>query len=192
MLIFVRAATSRLRVVRQLWQQAKPLVVEGLLGKPNKKLKGYAVRILDCFRLHPSSVRRPPLILLLLIHWVLKHILKRQGRNEFTNLASQIAYDGTNIAFVFLENHVRKLVSESSCDERKLEVLRAFCIGQTREMVNLFTAPKRNMSMAQQIEKVFNRLRQRYGVFGGLTNRPQIIDIRLGPRGMFNTVSPKS
>ena len=28
--------------------------------------------------------------------------LERQGRNEFANLASQIAYNGTNIAFVFL------------------------------------------------------------------------------------------
>ena len=30
--------------------------------------------------------------------------LERQGRNEFINLASQTAFDGTNIAFVFYEN----------------------------------------------------------------------------------------
>ena len=30
-----------------------------------------------------------------------KAYLEHQGRNEFINFASQIAYDGTNIAFVF-------------------------------------------------------------------------------------------
>ena len=58
--------------------------------------------------------------------------LERQVRNEFINLASQIAYDGTNIAFVFHENQMRKLMSESPCDKRRLEVLRAFCIGQPK------------------------------------------------------------
>ena len=37
--------------------------------------------------------------------------LERQGRNEFINLASQIAYDGTNLAFVFYENQIRKLTN---------------------------------------------------------------------------------
>ena len=56
--------------------------------------------------------------------------LERQGRNEFINLASQITYDGTNLALVFYENQIRKLMYESPCDERRLEVLRASCIGQ--------------------------------------------------------------
>ena len=118
--------------------------------------------------------------------------LKRQGRNEFINLASQIAYDGTNIAFVFYENQIQKLMSKSPCDERRLEVFRASCIGQPREMVNLFIAPMRCMSTAQQIEKALDRLRQRFGVSGGLTTEPQIIDIRLGPRVVFSTASLKS
>ena len=32
------------------------------------------------------------------------HYLERQGRNEYINLASQIGYNGVNIAFVFFEN----------------------------------------------------------------------------------------
>ena len=75
--------------------------------------------------------------------------LERQGKNEFINLASQIAYDDTNIDFVFHENQIRKLMSESPCDERRLEVLRASCIGQPCEMVNLFIAPMKSMSTAQ-------------------------------------------
>ena len=38
--------------------------------------------------------------------------LERQGRNEFINLASQIAYNGNNLAFVFYENQIRKLMNE--------------------------------------------------------------------------------
>ena len=64
--------------------------------------------------------------------------LERQGRNEFINLATQIGYDGKNIAFVFYENQVRRLMEESPYDERRLEVLRASCTGEPREMVNLF------------------------------------------------------
>ena len=56
---------------------------------------------------------------------VFEQYLERQGRNDFNNLAAQIGYDGRNIAFVFYENQIRKLMSESPCDDRKLEVLRA-------------------------------------------------------------------
>ena len=56
--------------------------------------------------------------------------LEHQGRNEYINLATQVGYDGANIAFVFFENQVRRLMNESPYDERKLEVLRAACVGQ--------------------------------------------------------------
>ena len=48
-----------------------------------------------------------------------------QGRNEHITLALQIAYDSSNIAFVFYENQIRRLMKESALEERKLEVLRA-------------------------------------------------------------------
>ena len=64
--------------------------------------------------------------------------LERQGRNEFIGLANEIGYNGKNIAFVFFENQIRKLMEENPYDERRLEVLRAACVGQPREMVNLF------------------------------------------------------
>ena len=63
--------------------------------------------------------------------------LERQGRNEYINLASQIGYNGTNSAFIFYENQIRRLMDESPYDDRKLEVLRASCTGQPRETVNL-------------------------------------------------------
>ena len=110
---------------------------------------------------------------------------ERQGRNEFINLASQIGFDGTNIAFVFNENQVHRLMDESPYDERRLEVLRVSCVGQPREMVNLFCAPIKNMSTAQRIEKALDRLRQSYGVSAGLTSEPKIIAIRLGAKIAF-------
>ena len=104
--------------------------------------------------------------------------LRRQGRNEYINLASQIAYDGANLAFIFCENQIRRLMDESAYDERRLEVLRASCTGQPREMVNLFCAPMKGLTTSQRIEKALNRLRQRYGVSGGLSSEPKVMAIR--------------
>ena len=59
---------------------------------------------------------------------VLHAYLERQGRNEYINLASQIGYDDSNLAFVFYENQVRRLMDESPYDERRLEVLRVSCV----------------------------------------------------------------
>ena len=44
---------------------------------------------------------------------------ERQGQNEYINLASKINYDGSNIAFVFYENQIRKLMEESLFGERR-------------------------------------------------------------------------
>ena len=43
---------------------------------------------------------------------VLHTHLERQGRNEYINLASRMGYDGSNLAFVFYENQVRRLIDE--------------------------------------------------------------------------------
>ena len=123
---------------------------------------------------------------------MLNAYLERQDRNEFINLASEIGFDGTNIAFVFYENQVRRLMDESPYDERRLEVLRASCVGQPREMVNLFCAAMKNMSTAQRIEKALDRLRQRYGVSGGLTSEPKIIAIHHGAKIALISTSLKS
>ena len=114
--------------------------------------------------------------------------LERQGRNEYINLATQVGYDGANIAFVFFENQVRHLMNESPYDERKLEVLRAACVGQPREMVNLFCTPMKSMTTAQRIEKALDRLRQRYGVSSGLTSEPRVIAIRHGAKVNFTAL----
>ena len=164
--------------------------MRALFEKPNLKLNGLALQSGVAFGCILAASRNAAnLVTANTVSF--KAYLKRQGRNEFINLASQIAYDGTNIAFVFYENQIRKLMSEINCDERRLEVLRASCIGQPRKMVNLFIAPMRSMSTAQLIEKAFDRLRQRYFVSGCLTTEPQIIVIRFGPRVMFYTASLK-
>ena len=41
---------------------------------------------------------------------ILRTYLDRQGRNEYITLASQIGYDRSNIAFVFYENQIRRLM----------------------------------------------------------------------------------
>ena len=122
---------------------------------------------------------------------IFKTYLDRQGRNEYVNLASQIGYNGSNIAYIFYENQIRKLMDEAPNDERKLEALRASCVGQPREMINLFIAPMKSVSTLQRIEMALNRLRQRYGVPGGLTTEPKIIEIRRGSVIGFNVISLK-
>ena len=96
-----------------------------------KSLVGHAVGDGEYLGL-PSAAHGEP---------ALRAYIERQGRNEFINLASQIHYDSSNIDFVFYENQVRRLMHESPYDKRPLEVLRASCIGQPREMINLFFAP---------------------------------------------------
>ena len=81
---------------------------------------------------------------------------------------------------------------ESPNDERRLEVLRASCIGQLREMVNLFFAPIRNMSTSKRIERALDRLRQRYGVSDGLTSELKISKIRTGPWVAISAASLKA
>ena len=117
--------------------------------------------------------------------------LERQTRNEYVNLASRIGYDGHNIAFIFYDNQIRALMAESPCQERRLEILRASCSGQPRETVNLFLAPMRNLLTSERIEKALDRLRQRYGVSGGLTTEPLVGAIRNRSKISFNAASLK-
>ena len=73
-------------------------------------------------------------------------------------------------------------MSESPFEERRLEVLRASCVGQPREMVILFCVPMKNMITSRRIEKALDRLRQRYGVSGGLTSEFKVMAVRNGPK----------
>ena len=136
----------------------------------------------------PPDVPAKPLV----CESAMQTYLDRQGRNEYVNLASQIAYDGTNMAFVFYENQILRLMDESPYPERRFEVLRASCVGQPREMVNLFFAPMKAMTTSQRIEKALARLKERYGVPAGLTSEPKVREIRHGPSISFNTASLKS
>ena len=120
---------------------------------------------------------------------IMQTYLERQGRNEYVNLASQIAYNGTNLAFVFYKNQIRRRMDESSYPERRFEVLRASCVGQPREIINLFFAPMKSLSTLQRIEKALDRLRQGYGVPSGLTSEPKIIEIRNGSKVTLNSTS---
>ena len=139
---------------------------------------------------NPDSRMRNSVIATNELNW--QTYLDRQSRNEYITLASQIAYDGSNTAFVFFENQIRRLMEESPIEKRRLEVLRASCVGQPREMVNLFCAPMKNMSTAQRIEKALDRLRQRYGISGGFSSEPKVRAVRHGPKVSFNATSLKS
>ena len=118
--------------------------------------------------------------------------LERLGRNEFINLALQIAYNGNNTAFVFYENLIRNLMNESPHEERRLEVLRASCVGQPREMINLFFAPLRGITTSQRIERALDRLHQRYGVSGGFVSESKVIVIRDGTKVNHTIASLKA
>ena len=80
-------------------------------------------------------------------------------------------------------------MNESPYAERRLEVLRASCVGQPREMVNVFCAPLKGMTISQRIEKALDRLRQRYGVPGGLVSEPKVRAVRYGPKVAFTSAS---
>ena len=67
---------------------------------------------------NPDSQMRNSVIAMNELNW--QTYLDRQGRNEYITLGSQIAYDGNNTAFVFFENQVRRLMEESSFEERRL------------------------------------------------------------------------
>ena len=82
-------------------------------------------------------------------------------------------------------------MNEAPSDDQRLEALRASCVGQPREMINIFIAPMKSLSTSQHIEMAFSRLKQRYGVPGGLTTEPIIVDIRKGPVVSFNVESLK-
>ena len=123
---------------------------------------------------------------------IFKTYLDRQGRNKYVNLASEIGYDGNNITFLFYESQVRRLMSESPCSERHLEILRASCVAQPRELVNLFFAPMKNLSTSERVEKAIARLRERYGVLGGLITEPEIVRIRTGSKVVHTVASLKS
>ena len=122
----------------------------------------------------------------------LRAYIERQDRNEFIYLTSLIGYDGSNIDFLLYENQIRRLIHESPYDECRLEVLRASCIGQPGETVNLIFAPMRTMSTFKRIERVLDRLRQRYGVSGELTSESQIAKIRTGSRVALSVASLKA
>ena len=113
---------------------------------------------------------------------VVHNYLERQGRNEYINLASQINYNGSNIAFVFYENQIRKLMEESPFGERRLKVLRASCVGEPRELFNLFFAPFKNKTTQQRIDRALERLRQRYGGPSGFVLEPKVAEVQNGPK----------
>ena len=67
-----------------------------------------------------------------------------------------------------------------TCSERHLEILRASYVGQPQEFVYLFFVPMKNLSTSERVEKAIARLRERYGVSGGLITEPEIVGIRAG------------
>ena len=108
------------------------------------------------------------------------------------NLASQIAYNGTNIAFMFYENQIHRLMEESPHQDRRLEVLRASCVGQPREMINLFFAPFKSMRLSSVLTRALDKLHQRFGVSGGFLSELKVLEIRKCSKITHSITSLKS
>ena len=92
----------------------------------------------------------------------------------------------------FYEGQVRRLMSESPCSERHLDIFRVACVGQPRELVNLFRAPKKNLSTSERVEKAISRLPERYVVLAGLLTEPEIVRIRTGFKVVHTVASLKA
>ena len=104
MMILVKTTTSRLRVVSLATKKA--FNYESALEETKTKIER-TCRADPELHLAASSQRQETLTNFVTSNTVdFEAYLERQGRNEFINLASQIAYDGTNIAFVFYENQM--------------------------------------------------------------------------------------
>ena len=71
---------------------------------------------------------------------------------------------------------------ESICSERHLEILRASCVGQPRAFMNLVFPSMKILSTSERVEKAIERLREKYGVTGGLITEPEIVKIRAASR----------
>ena len=99
---------------------------------------------------------------------------------------------GETLLLFFYESQVRRLMSKSPRSERHLENFRASCVGQLRELVNLFFAPMRNLSTSERVEKAITRLRKRYGVLGGLITEPEMVRIRTGSKVVHTVASLKA
>ena len=83
-------------------------------------------------------------------------------------------------------------MEESPFGERRLEVLRASCVAEPREMVNFFFTPFKNMTTQQRIDHALERLRQRYGVPNGFASEPEVAEVRNGPKVIHTASSLKS
>ena len=88
---------------------SKAFNYESALGETKPKI-GYTCRVDPGMRPATSSQRQETAANLITSNTVgFEAYLERQRLNEFINLASQIAYDGTNIAFAFYENQIQNL-----------------------------------------------------------------------------------
>ena len=68
-------------------------------------------------------------------------------------------------------------MEESPFGERRLEVLRASCVGEPWEMVKLFFAPFKKMTTQQRIDRALERLRRRYRVPSGFVSEPKVAEV---------------
>ena len=83
-------------------------------------------------------------------------------------------------------------MEESPHQDRRLEVLRASCVGQPHEMINLFFAPFKSMTTEQRIDRALDRLRQIYGVSDGFLSEPKVLEIRKSSKITRSITSLKS
>ena len=83
-------------------------------------------------------------------------------------------------------------MNEMPLEERCLKVLQASCVGQPREMVNLFFASLRNITSSQRIKRALDRLHQKYGVSIRFVSELKVIEFCHGHKVIKSTASKKA
>ena len=97
-----------------------------------------------------------------------------------------------------------RLIEGSPHQDQWLEISRATCVSQPREMINLFFAPFKSMTTEQRMDRLdrigmdrygydraLDRLRQRYGVSSGFLSEPKVLEIPKGSKITHSITSLK-
>ena len=98
------------------------------------------------------------------------------------NLAFHMEYEGVNMVFVFYKIRFSVLCMKVHTLSNPSSFKTCW---STKEDTKV-------MTMSTQIEKTFVRLKERYGVPGGLTSEPKVMNIRHGQKISFNVASMKA
>ena len=93
-----------------------------------------------------------------------------------------IDYDGFNMPYVLFKNQIINLMERCPYPDRKLPLLRAACVRAAAHTIAVVISDTPGFDDEAKISMAFDRLSQRFGVRGGFVNKPEIRQIRNGPK----------